>query len=85
MGGLCNGKLGEKFNEVFSELMEGDLSKACRFPSMMMVVMMKGDLSQSITLNLAGQLTGSRWMFPPCARPTLSRFPSSAVSSPTSW
>ena len=53
MGGLCNGKLGEKFNEVFSELMEGDLSKACRFPSMMMVVMMKGDLSQSITPNLA--------------------------------
>ena len=40
MGGLCNGKLGEKFNEVFSELMEGDLSKACRYPSVMM--MMKG-------------------------------------------
>ena len=31
MGGLCNGKLGGKFNEVFSELMEGDLSEACRY------------------------------------------------------
>ena len=40
MGGLCNGKLGEKFNEVFSELMEGDLSKACRYPS---ILMMKGE------------------------------------------
>ena len=38
MGGLCNGKLGEKFNEVFSELMEGDLSKACRYPSIMMMM-----------------------------------------------
>ena len=39
MGGLCNGKLGEKFNEVFSELMEGDLSKACRYPSILMMIM----------------------------------------------
>ena len=30
MGGLCNTKLGTKFNEVFQELMEGDLTKACR-------------------------------------------------------
>ena len=33
----------------------------------------------------AGQLTGSQWRFPSCARPTLSRFPSSEVSSHTSW
>ena len=39
MGGLCNGKLGEKFNEVFSELMEGDLSKACRYLFIMIMIM----------------------------------------------
>ena len=28
---------------------------------------------------------GSQWRFPACAMPTLFLFPSSAVSSPTSW
>ena len=44
MGGLCNGKLGEKFNEVFSELMEGDLSKACRCRFIMIMIMIMEEL-----------------------------------------
>ena len=86
MGGLCNGKLGAKFNEVFSELMEGDLSKACRCP-FIMITMITVNLqrSQSITLYIAEQVMGSQWRLPGCARPMLFLFLNNAVSSHISW
>ena len=93
MGGLCNGKLGGKFNEVFSELMEGDLSQACRYFALscfaaFSLIRLKHRL-QSIS-NIApihpkGRLMGSPSRFQDCVPHMPFQCQSNAASSLINW